>query len=284
MKAKYAGAWTAVTVAALVTTAGCGSETAKDAAKAVDGTDAIMAALGRATDRTEQLGSAEVKMTTSMGAGAPVAMEGTYSWGDGYAFDVLMDTAAAQLQQLQDAPKTRMLFVDGAYYYDVDPQAAGPLKGKEWMKIDSSAVFGKQGAQALSGSNGSPSASMKGLKYADDVENLGSEKINGKTTTHYRAVVDQAGMGKFKKAYGDKDNLFGSMTGGATSITMEVWVGPKDLPVRMIQEIGTMKVTMDFEKFGQTAPVKAPPAAQTGDLTEAIKAAGGGAGAGSTTG
>ena len=284
MKAKYAGAWTAVTLAALVTTAGCGSETAKDAAKAVDGTDAIMAALGRATDRTEKLGSAEVKMTTSMGAGAPVAMEGTYSWGDGYAFDVLMDTAAAQLQQLQDAPKTRMLFVDGAYYYDVDPQAAGPLKGKEWMKIDSSAVFGKQGAQALSGSNGSPSASMKSLKYADDVENLGSEKMNGKATTHYRAVVDQAGMGKYKKAYGDKDNLFGSLTGGATSITMDVWVGPEDLPVRMIQEIGTMKVTMDFEKFGQTAPVKAPPAAQTGDLTEAVKAAGGSAGTGSTTG
>ncbi|MDX3577407.1 hypothetical protein [Streptomyces sp. FL07-04A] len=282
MRTKYAVAWTAVTVAALVTTAGCGAESAKDAAKAVDGTDAIMAALGRATDRTEKLGSAEVKMTTSMGAGAPVAMEGTYSWGDGYAFDVLMDTAAAQLQQLQDAPKTRMLFVDGAYYYDVDPQPAGPLKGKEWMKIDSSAVFGKQGAQALSGSNGSPSASMKSLKYADDVENLGSEKMNGKATTHYRAIVDQAGMGKYKKAYGDKDNLFGSLTGGATSITMDVWVGPEDLPVRMIQEIGTMKVTMDFEKFGRTAPVKAPPAAQTGDLTEAVKAAGGGAG--STTG
>ncbi|MFG2571261.1 hypothetical protein [Streptomyces sp. NPDC048481] len=274
MKAKYAGAWTAVTAAALITTTGCGGQAAEGAAKAVNATDAIMAALGRATDRTEQLGSAEVKMTTSIGAGAPVTMDGTYSWGDGYAFDVLMDTAAAKMQQLQDAPKMRMLFVDGAYYYDVDPQASGPLKGKEWMKIDGSAVFGKQGAQALSGDNGSPSASMKSLKYADDVENLGSEKIDGKATTHYRAVVDQAGMGKFKKAYGDKDNLFGSLTGGATSITMEVWVGPEDLPVRMIQEIGSMKVTMDFEKFGRTAPVEAPPAAQTGDLTEAVKAAG----------
>ncbi|MEU9431820.1 hypothetical protein [Streptomyces sp. NPDC048252] len=275
MKLKYAAVWTAVTAAALITTAGCGTQAAGGTAEAVDGTDAIMAALGRATDRTEQVGSAEVKMTASMGTGTPVTMDGTYSWGDGFAFDVLMDTAAAQMQQMQDDPKMRMLFVDGAYYYDVDPQASGPLEGKEWMKIDGSAVFGRQGAQALSGSSGgSPSASMKGLKYADNVEDLGSETVNGKTATHYRAVVDQKGMGKYKEAYGNEDNLFGSLTGGATSITMDVWVGAGDLPVRMIQEIGTMKVTMDFEKFGATAEVKAPPAAQTGDLTEAIKEAG----------
>ncbi|OQR65030.1 hypothetical protein B6E66_05480 [Streptomyces maremycinicus] len=275
MKLKYAAAWTAVTAVALITTAGCGTHAAEGTAKTVDGTDAIMAALGRATDRTERLGSAEVRMTTSMGTGTPVTMDGTYSWGDGFAFDVLMDTAAARMQQMQDDPKMRMLFVDGAYYYDVDPQASGPLEGKEWMKIDGSAIFGRQGAQALSGSGGgSPSASMKGLKYADDVEDLGSETVNGKAATHYRAVVDQQGMGKYKEAYGNEDNLFGSLTGGATSITMDVWVGDKDLPVRMIQKIGAMKVTMDFEKFGETAEVKAPPAAQTGDVTEAIEEAG----------
>ncbi|MDR6973991.1 hypothetical protein J2X68_000660 [Streptomyces sp. 3330] len=274
MQLKYTAVWTAVTAVALIATAGCGTRAAEGTAEAVDGADAIMAALGRATDRTEQVGSAEVRMTTSMGAGAPVAMDGTYSWGDGFAFDVLMDTAAAQMQQLQDDPKMRMLFVDGAYYYDVDPQSTGPLEGKEWMKIDGSAVFGRKGAQALSGSAGSPSASMKGLKYADDVEDLGPESVNGEATTHYRAVVDRKGMGRYKEAYGNEDNLFGSLTGGATSITMDVWVGDKDLPVRMIQEIGVMKVTMDFEKFGRTAEVKAPPAAQTGDLTEAIAEAG----------
>ncbi|MFJ9715119.1 hypothetical protein ACIRPQ_04100 [Streptomyces sp. NPDC101213] len=272
MKVKYTAAWVGFTAAALVAATGCSSDpvrdTARKAAEVADGSEQIMAALTRATDRTEQLGSAEVRMTTDMGTGAPVTMEGTYSWGDGYAFDVEMDTAAAQMQQLQDAPTTRMLFVDGAYYYDVDPQASGPLEGKEWMKVDSSAVFGEQGAQALSGSNGSPSASMKGLKYANDVEDLGPETVNGKATTHYRAVVDQKQMGKFKDA-------FGTLTGsGATSLTMEVWVGAKDLPVRMIQEFGTIKVTMDFDKFGETAAVKAPPAAQTGDLTEALKESG----------
>ncbi|MDN3022743.1 hypothetical protein [Streptomyces sp. S.PB5] len=271
MQHKHTAAWVGFTAAALMATSACGADSVKQAAEAVDKTDAIMAALTRATDRTEQLGSAEVKMSTDIGTGTPIAMDGTYSWGDGYAYDVEMDTKAAQMDTLTDDPSIRVLFVDGAYYYDVDPQPSGPLAGKEWMKIDGSAVFGESGAEALSGSNGSPSASMKGLKYAKDVEDLGKETVNGQSTTHYRAVLDQKQLGKFAEAYGDENSLMGDVTGGATSISMDVWVGAKDLPVRLTQEIGAMKVTMDFEKFGKTAVVKAPPASETADMTEAIK-------------
>ncbi|MEU1477018.1 hypothetical protein ACFYZ8_01645 [Streptomyces sp. NPDC001668] len=276
MKLKYTAAWVGFTAAAMVAVTACGSEGVKKAADVVDRTDAIMAALARATDRTENLGSAEVKVSTATPGTAPISMEGTYSWGGGYAFDVEMDTKAAQMQRLQDAPTTRMLFVDGAYYYDIDPQPAGPLKGKEWMKIDASAVFGDKGAQAFSGAGGgSPAASMRGLKYANNVEDLGKETVDGQRTTHYRARIDQTQMGKFKDAYGDADSIAGSVTGGASSMTMDIWVGGKDLPVRLKQKIGAMTVTMDFEKFGKTAVVKAPPAAETGDLSEAVKGAAG---------
>ncbi|MFD7130506.1 hypothetical protein [Streptomyces sp. NPDC059894] len=276
MRLRYTAAWMGCTAAAMLTVSACGTETVKqaaDVAEKVDRTDTIMAALARATDRTEEVGSAEVRMSTDLGTGEPVTMDGTYSWGDGYAFDVEMDTAAAQMQQLQDAPTMRMLFVDGTYYYDIDPQAAGPLAGKEWMKVDGSAIFGEQGAQALGGGNGSPSASMKGLKYADDVQDLGTETVNGQSTTHYRAVVGQDQLGKLGEALGDDSGLLGSMTGGVTSFAMDVWVGAEDLPVRLVQEIGAMKVTTDFAKFGETAEVKAPPAAQTGDMTEALEEA-----------
>ncbi|WP_328440496.1 hypothetical protein OHA71_32325 [Streptomyces sp. NBC_00444] len=280
MKQKYTAAWVGFTAAALVATAGCGAgatkETAEQAAKAVGNADKVMAVLSRAADRTEELGSAEVKMSTSIDGGAPIAMDGTYSWGDGYAFDVEMDTKAVQMQELTDAPKVRCLFVDGDYYYDVDPQPSGPLAGKEWMKIDGSAVFGEGADQALSGSSGgSPSASMKSLKYAEDVEDLGAETVNGQRTTHYRAVLGKSDMGKLKELYGDDESLYNSMLGADGSLTMDIWVGDKDLPVRLTQETGAMKVTMDFEKFGATADVAAPPAAQTGDLTEVLKAANG---------
>lgn len=272
MKVKHTAAWVGFTAAALVATSACGADSVKQAAEAVDKTDAIMAALARATDRTEQLGSAEVKVSTDLGTGTPIAMDGTYSWGDGMAYDVHMDTAAAQMQAVQDDPKIHCLLVDGVYYYDVDPQASGPLKGKEWMKVDASAVFGERGAASMN-AGGNPTASLKGLKYASDVEDLGSQTVNGQKATHYRAVIDQEHMGSFKEAYTGDGSLLNQMTGGADTITMDVWLGAKDLPVRLVQGMGKMKVTMDFTKFGATATVKAPPAAETADMTEALKEA-----------
>ncbi|MDX3454720.1 hypothetical protein PV396_22710 [Streptomyces sp. ME02-8801-2C] len=274
MKLRHTAAWAGFTAVTMVAASGCGGQSVKHAAEAVDDTGAIMAALARATDRTEALGSAEVSMTTDLGNGkAPIPMQGTYSWGDGFAYDVEMDTKAAQMQDVQDAPTIRMLFVNGDYYYDVDPQPSGPLKGKEWMKLDGSVVFGEKGAQAFDGNagGGSPSATMRSLKYAQNVEDLGEQTLGGQRTTHYRAVIDASGMGRFKDAYGDKDNLVNSITGGGTSIDMDVWVDAKDLPVRIKQVIGKMTVTMDFRKFGATTDVKAPPSAQTADVSDLIK-------------
>ncbi|MFE0675984.1 hypothetical protein [Streptomyces sp. NPDC058867] len=236
-----------------------------------------MAALTRATDRTEELGSAEVKMTTDLGTGTPIAMNGTYSWGDGIAYDVQMDTRAAQMEALQDDPTIHCLLVDGVYYYDVDAQPSGPIAGKEWIKVDSSAVFGDSGSEAYKGGgeNGNPTASLKSLKYADDVENLGTETVNGQSATHYRAVLDKEDLGQYQEAYSGEDSMIGDMTGGADSMSMEIWVNDDDLPVRLEQVIGSLKVSMDFDRFGATKDISAPPAAQTADLTEALKEANG---------
>ena len=142
MRLKYTAAWVGFTAAAMLAASACGAEGARTATKAVDNAGKAMAALTRAADRTENLGSAEVKMSTDLGTGTgPITMEGTYSWGNGLEFDVKMDAKAAQMQTLTSSPKVRMLFVGGAYYYDIDPQLSGPLKGKEWMKIDTSAVL-----------------------------------------------------------------------------------------------------------------------------------------------
>ncbi|MEW2509098.1 hypothetical protein [Streptomyces sp. NPDC046870] len=269
MRKRHTAAWVAFTAAALVAASGCGTESARTAVKAVDRADQAMAALTRATDRTEQLGSAEVRMTTDTGTSGPISMKGTYSWGGSYAFDVEMDTKAANMQAMNHSPTTHVLFVDGVYYYDVDPFRSGPYQGKDWIRIDSSVLFGEKGAQALSGDNGSPSASMKGLKYAKDAQNLGTQTVNGKRTTHYRGVIDSARMGKLKDVYGEGSPM--SKVTGAKSILMDVWVGPDDLPVRLREKIGVMTISMDFDKFGRTATVKAPPAGRVADLTDVVR-------------
>ena len=80
---------------ALTATAGCGTQTARDTSKAVNHADTIASALARVTDQTNKIGSAQVAFTTDLGTGRPVTMTGTYSWGKGAAYDVMMDTAAA---------------------------------------------------------------------------------------------------------------------------------------------------------------------------------------------
>ncbi|MYW65896.1 hypothetical protein GTY65_17810 [Streptomyces sp. SID8379] len=264
-------AWAGITVAALTATTACSADNVKRAAGAVDKADAIMAAFGRATDKTEELGSARVKMTTTLPSTGPIVMDGTYSWSDGLAFDVEMDTAQVKMQTLTASKKMHALFVDGAYYYDIDPQPSGPLKGKEWMKIDASAMFGKDGSAAMQGgADQSPTQSLKQLKFASDVKDLGEGKVNGQTATHYRATLDKKAMGKLNDAY-NGDTTAHKMLGDVDRITMDVWLDGKDLPVRMTQEMGTMTVSMDFAKFGGAKHITPPPATQTGDLTQAFK-------------
>ncbi|MDX3096489.1 hypothetical protein PV417_18380 [Streptomyces sp. ME19-03-3] len=256
---------------ALTATAGCSA--ARDTADAVGKTDSIAQILARMTSHTKKIGSAKVDMSTDLGNGSPVTMKGTYSWGDGLAYDAMVDTAAAQMQPLQDDPTMRALLVDGAYYYNVDPQPAGPLKGKHWMRVDLSAVLGKEGAAAVAKS-GDPTAGLRFIGLTKDVEDLGEQTIRGRESHHYRATVAKSGLGDLEKSFtpSEEKTIFNSVTGPVDEIVIDVWVDGKDLPVRMVQVMGKAKVTIDFLKFGGTKAVAAPAASDTADLSKQFEA------------
>lgn len=251
---------------ALTATAGCSA--ARDTADAVGTTDSIARILARVSSHTEKTGSAEVDMSTYLGQGSPITMKGTYSWGKGVAYDVMMDTSAAQMQPLQDDPQLRALMVDGAYYYNVDPQPAGLLKGKHWLRVDVSAVLGKEGAAAVA-KGGDPTAGLRYIELTEDVEDLGEQTIRGREARHYRATLDKSRLGKLGKSLSpsEEKSIFNSATGPVDEITIDVWVDGKDLPVRMVQVMGKAKVTIDFLKFGGTKAVTAPPASDTADFS-----------------
>ncbi|WP_231627000.1 LolA-like protein [Streptomyces apocyni] len=260
----------AVTIAAGATA--CGSDSVKETAEGVKekAGSAVPAALLRATTKTDKMGSAEVSMATDLGNGQPISMDGTYTWGDGLGFDVEMDAKASGMQALVSGDTVRSLFVDGSYYYKVNPQPSGPLQGKQWMKIDASAVMGDEASANLQSQNADPTAGLRGIKHANDVENLGEETVGGRKATHYKAALPQTAFGL------DNDSAMGQLAGNA-EIDIEIWVDGKDLPVRIKQKMGAMTVTMDFEKFGAAKKITAPPAAETGDVTDEVKAGQGGA-------
>ncbi|MFF7329837.1 hypothetical protein [Streptomyces sp. NPDC008150] len=265
--------WAGVTVAVLVATSACGAEAAKTAVGAASHADTIMAALTRASDKTSRLGSAEVETATTITAtgGRPVTMDGTYSWGDGPALDVRMDTASAQMQTLQDDPTMTVKMVDGAYYYEVDPQASGPLKGKHWMRVDVSAVMGQSGVDAMS-ENADPTAGLRYIGASKNVKDLGKVTVGGKKATHYRGTVDATQINASELSAAEKKTAVKSLASSGGKLTLDVWVDGQDLPVRVKQSGGGITVTMNFVKFGATKPVTAPPASDVGDLSDAVAA------------
>ncbi|MEU3511696.1 hypothetical protein ABZ733_28135 [Streptomyces longwoodensis] len=282
MRPRYTAAWLGMATAALVATTACGGGSAKDTAEDTGrkageavgkSSGQIMAALTRATDRTAQAGSAQVATTTSLTAtgGRPVTMNGTYSWGDGAAMDVRMDTAAAQMTSVQDDPTTQVKMVDGAYYYGVDPQPSGPLQGKHWMRIDVSAVVGEAGADNIA-DNADPTTGLRYIGASKDVKDLGEEKVLGRTAEHYRGSVGAEQINGSKLTPAEKKAALAALQAGGGRVTYDVWVDGKDLPVRVEQSGAGMDVTIDFLKFGATRPIAAPPASDTADLTEQVRA------------
>lgn len=271
MEVRYTAAWVGAAAALLATTA-CGAETTRKAGEAARNADRILAALARATDRTEELGSARIETTTELKAtgGGPIAMDGTYSWGDGPAMDVEMDTAAAQMSALQDAPTTRVIMVDGAYYYDVDPQPSGPLQGKEWMRIDVSAVMGETGAENMA-ATADPTATLRYMTASTQVKDLGEETVLGKRTTHYRGSLSADHVNGSRLTDAEKKAALAALEADGGKLTADIWVDAEDLPVRISQTGAGMSVTMDFVKFGTTERITAPPAARTGDLSEQVR-------------
>ncbi|MER7686742.1 hypothetical protein [Streptomyces sp. NPDC097610] len=105
------------------------------------------------------------------------------------------------------------------------------------------------------------------------MKDLGRAPVNGRSATHYAAVLDRAHQGRLEEAFDSESTLLDAFFVLADSITTDVWVDAEGLPVRPAQKIGGMRVTMDFAKSGATAGVEAPPAARTGDMTEELRAA-----------
>lgn len=257
------------------TVSGCGTEGVQRAAETVDQAGVALAALKKSATKADDLGSAEVESTISMPGVQAAEMDGTFSWGNGLAYDVEMDAAKLGMGPLAKDGTIRALFVGGAYYYEVDPQPQGPLKGKRWMKVDASALLGK-GAASLGQSNGNPVAGLRFIGLSDDVEKVGEETVLGRRTTHYSGTISKDDLGRSKEllAPDDKNSLMNSLTGGAvSSVTIDIWVDGQDLPVRIQQKFGKASVSMDFKSFDKAKKITPPPAADTVDMTAEIKKA-----------
>lgn len=269
MKARTVIAGITGIVATLIATAGVSGCTAGASVgkQAADSAETLVAALTKASDEASKAGSADIRMSVTMPGtgGKPAELNGVYSWGNGLAMEGEMAAKDLQMEELVADGTITYRFVQGAYFYGIDPAPEGPFKGKTWLKVEASAILGEKGAAGMNAGNNDPTAGLKSLKWASNVTKVGTESVNGKSAVHYRATVPAEKLG-------DSASMFGAMGGsGATELVSDVWVDDKGMPARLNQAFGDVSVNVEFLSFGVAKDIAVPPAGDTADITDLIK-------------
>jgi hypothetical protein len=180
--------------------------------------------------------------------------------------------------------------IDGGDLYLHSPQL-GSLFGDpgRWLLMRSE-IFGDllQGDASGAGMSGSPTQQLDALKDASyQVDEVGSEQVNGMATTHYRALLDLdkvADQMKSKVSGEFSDAIERSMQQIESSV-VDVWISDDGLLRRETTSTsmgpqGMFTMTMDFSRYGVRPQIQVPPQSQVSDVTSLMQQALDQAGAG----
>jgi hypothetical protein len=225
-----------------------------------------------AADKTISAGGAKVTLSMTVTKnGQTITMPGSgvidEQTGEG---DITIDMSQVTSQMGNQATGTTMeeIYAGGVIYLKVP--FSGLPAGKSWLKIDLSELAraaGVDAAKLQQQAGQSPTQAVHSLESAGKLQKLGTEDVNGVSTTHYRVTVDA------RKAFAHaKPWLKKLAQAGPAQSTNDVWVGSDELIHRMGFGFGpNATMRMDFTDFGTPVAVQAPPADQTIDAFKLLK-------------
>jgi len=154
-------------------------------------------------------------------------------------------------------------------------------QGKEWVQIQP--FLGHSESEAMLGGSDTDS-SLQMLGSAGDVEEVGTERLNGVSTTRYHAVVDfddyadalrDEGKDEMADLYEKYDEI------APDPVEIEAWVDDRKIlrRSRMVMEIPsqpgaptlTMDMRMDFYDFGARPRIELPDPGRVYDATPTLE-------------
>jgi hypothetical protein len=143
-------------------------------------------------------------------------------------------------------------------------------QGKTWVKVDLQKVGKARGIDYSALLSQSPSRSLGQLQALAKVKKVGSERVDGAFTTHYRGHIDLS-----KVPQGAKLQALTS----ATYTPFDIWVGNDDGYIRRFSfgvayivpggGDASFSLTTDFSDFGKTVHVSEPSPSDVYDATSA---------------
>ena len=247
---------------------GCGGSGGGSAAKPTNAIEA--AAL-----KTSQAGSVRTDFTISSPGGVAGTGSGVFNGGKDRSGQLTMNITADGRQVAVDT------VIVGNTIYVRSPLISQRLPGgKQWVKVDlqQAAKAANVDLGTLLSSNPSPAGALAYLQGSSAIKKLGSERVGGVPTTHYRVVVDlQQAADRASSA--DRRALEQAIKAvGTTTLPVEVWVDSQGYVRKIEYQSGasgqSADVTMEMHDFGSPVPIRAPATNDVVDLLQAIGAGG----------
>ncbi len=241
-------------------------------------TKAIDPIAGAAT-KTEQDGA---KLALSASVTTPAGE--TYSLTASGVLDKQQGDVTVNLPESNSQAELRYLEENGdLVLYVNSAELSSKLPGdKPWVRVDLQQLGEKLGVDVgklLDGANTNPGQILDLLQSTGSVSTVGTETVDGTSTTHYKATIqlDQL-AGKLGGSVGQVayDELVSK--GAPSTIPVDVWIGDDGL-VRRVSiddsitvsgQTASVKVQLDISDYGATANVTAPPSDQVFDVSGLI--------------
>ncbi|MGW0999135.1 hypothetical protein [Streptomyces sp. NPDC002520] len=278
-------------VTALAGVAACGTDSGKgDKAVGRSLTHVSpVAALRSAEKSTDKADSAKVRSTMEIGTAVTMSADGTLSWGDGLKGNLTVNYTGGRLAEAMRKAGTASMqarYLPDAYYARMSEKFAQQFGGKHWIRYayaDLAALGGGSGAYMKDQmQNSTPNQSVRLLLASGDVKKAGEETVSGQHTTHYSGTVNVADL-----AGRTNHNLTASQLGslkkqlekaGVTTETVDIWVNDQNLMVKKTEKAdmaaGRMVSTAYYSDYGVKVAAVAPPASDTEDFKDLMRAGG----------
>jgi hypothetical protein len=233
-----------------------------------------MAATSQATQKYTSVAMTMKEQVTAQGKQVDISGNGKVSWKP-LGLDMTMsspDLAAS----LGGSTAMHMMMSGTTMYMGFTGNAPAGFKGKHWIKMDLSKNAAL--ASSMNQSNGQdPSTQLKLFTSSGDIKRVGTETVDGVSTTHYAGTVD------FAKLAAQQDPQLKSLIQqdsklGVSTMTVDLWVNSQDLPVRMREATPAgssvpLTATIDYSDYGTTPVTVTPPAASdTLDMSSLLPA------------
>jgi hypothetical protein len=246
-------------------------------------------AVSAAAAKSEDAGGAKftLAVTASPASGSPVSVtaNGVFDGSSGEVTTDLSGALAAAGAPTGTSGQVELRWLqengDPVVYANAPALSAMIPGGASWIRLDLQTLgksFGVDLNQILGQAYQTPSSALDLLKSVGSVQTVGTETVDGISTTHYTAQIDPAKVATqaataIGGTIGQKINdAVANASGTPTAIPVDVWIGDDGLVHRVVldlsgQDGGTLHAQFDITDYGTPVTVTAPASSDVFDAT-----------------